>query len=145
MSNSIRLANEQDLLKLVAIDALSNAHAWQLPQFQAALQSANTQIYVFENKNKVLGFIVWQTVLDETELHLIATLHEYRQQGIGSQLLNTMFQAVAQQQVVRILLEVRQSNLVAQTFYQRHGFTVCGIRKRYYEGLEDALLMEKLC
>ena len=84
-------------------------------------------------------------MLDETELHLIATLPEYRQQGIGSQLLNTMFQAAAQQQVVRILLEVRQSNLVAQTFYQRHGFTVCGIRKRYYEGLEDALLMEKLC
>ena len=42
----------------------------------------------------------------------------------------------------RVLLEVRRSNLPAQTLYRKLGFATTGIRKGYYsDDGEDALAM----
>jgi len=38
-------------------------------------------------------------------------------------------------------LEVRHTNVAAQSLYRRFGFVPAGIRKRYYENTEDALVM----
>ena len=41
-----------------------------------------------------------------------------------------------------VLLEVRQSNEVAQRLYTRHGFVPIGRRRRYYQAPpEDAVVM----
>ena len=42
------------------------------------------------------------------------------------------------------LLEVRASNLAARRLYEKHGFVVEGVRRRYYSHPpEDAVLMRK--
>jgi len=41
------------------------------------------------------------------------------------------------------VLEVRQSNVPAIRLYEHFGFVEYFVRKGYYEGKEDALLMEK--
>jgi ribosomal-protein-alanine N-acetyltransferase len=38
-------------------------------------------------------------------------------------------------------LEVRASNVAAQELYRRFGFVPAGVRARYYEGVEDAIVM----
>lgn len=38
-------------------------------------------------------------------------------------------------------LEVRASNEVAQALYRRFGFVPVGVRARYYENTEDAIIM----
>lgn len=38
-------------------------------------------------------------------------------------------------------LEVRVSNLPAQALYRRFGYAPAGVRKNYYEGVEDAMVM----
>ncbi len=38
-------------------------------------------------------------------------------------------------------LEVRQSNVSAQSMYQRFGFTPVGVRPKYYENRDDAIVM----
>ena len=92
---------------------------------------------------------MWQTVFDESELHLIAVAPEYRRQGIASALLQHWQNTVQQQGATRLLLEVRASNETAQQLYRKHGFQTCGRRKNYYAlpdgGSEDAVLMEKSC
>jgi [ribosomal protein S18]-alanine N-acetyltransferase len=46
------------------------------------------------------------------------------------------------QSIVRVLLEVRKSNLPAQKLYEAMGFSTTGIRKGYYsDNGEDALAM----
>ena len=92
-----------------------------------------------------MGFIVWQTICDEMELHLIATVPKFRRQGVARALLAQMFQAARHQQISRILLEVRVSNVVAQTLYTQFGFHEIALRKRYYNNTEDAVIMEKIC
>ena len=38
-------------------------------------------------------------------------------------------------------LEVRESNVPAIKLYEKFGFEVCGIRKKYYDNVENAVLM----
>ena len=95
------------------------------------------------------GFAVWQTLFDESELHLIATEPALRRQGLATQLLNEWFQTAAAENLQRLFLEVREGNLNAQALYRKHGFAECGRRRDYYPlpegGREDAVWMEKIC
>jgi ribosomal-protein-alanine N-acetyltransferase len=38
-------------------------------------------------------------------------------------------------------LEVRHTNTTAQELYRRFGFVPAGMRKRYYENKDDAIIM----
>ncbi|MFM8776816.1 MAG: ribosomal-protein-alanine N-acetyltransferase RimI, partial [Actinomycetota bacterium] len=38
-------------------------------------------------------------------------------------------------------LEVRHTNISAQNLYRRFGFVPAGVRKKYYENRDDAIVM----
>ena len=137
---NLRPAVLADCPALAAIDAQGNPSSWTVQQFESAVQHHPDSIWVSQANHQITGFIVWQTVFDESELHLIAVAPEYRRQGIASALL---------QGATRLLLEVRANNETAQQLYRKHGFQTCGRRKNYYAlpdgGSEDAVLMEKSC
>ena len=42
-----------------------------------------------------------------------------------------------------LTLEVRKSNISAISLYKSFGFCEVGVRKKYYENTEDAVLMTK--
>lgn len=143
----IRPAHTNDMTALAQLDLRCNPHAWSEKMFQSALSSPNDTIFIIENienAQEIIGFIVWQNILDELELHLIATAPEYRRQGIATLLINQMIDFSKENQIQRIFLEVRASNEAAQALYQRFGFVATARRKNYY-GTEDAVLMEKKC
>lgn len=144
MMFTVRSATLNDITALAALDAHCNPHPWSEKHFQAAVQSPHNTVLLAENGGILQGFIVWQQVLDEMELHLIATAPEYRRQGLAAHLLQQMFQAAEQQQVTRIFLEVRAGNTAARQLYLQNGFTQTALRPNYY-GAEDAVLMEKIC
>ena len=45
--------------------------------------------------------------------------------------------------IKKLFLEVSQSNICAQKFYDRFDFSTVGIRKNYYKDGSDALFKEK--
>ena len=146
---SIRAAIAADCPALAAIDAAGNPSPWSAGQFEAAITHAADTVLVAENGGGICGFIVWQTLFDESELHLIAVSPEHHRQGIASTLLAAWFQTALSQNTARLLLEVRAGNPAAQALYRKHGFQECGRRKGYYPlpdgAREDAVLMEKPC
>lgn len=144
MMLTVRAAQADDTEMLAALDARCNPHPWPPQHFQAALNSPHSTVLLAQQDDVLQGFIVWQQVLDEIELHLIATAPEYRRQGIAAQLLHQMFQAATTNAVARIFLEVRAGNVAAQQLYLRHGFVQTAVRRNYYDS-EDAVLMEKIC
>ena len=48
---------------------------------------------------------------------------------------------VRREQRQALTLEVRMSNTPAQELYKRFGFAPAGVRKKYYENVEDAMVM----
>ena len=139
----IRPATVADIPALASLDQQTTPHPWTANQFQAAHQPPIRTLLIAEHQQQIIGYIAWQHIQDEIELHLIATAPSHRQQGIASQLMQQLI-ATAQQHHARIILEVRASNHIAQALYRKHQFTPIATRKNYY-GNEDAIIMEKTC
>lgn len=78
----------------------------------------------------------------EAHIVTIATHPEYRRQGLGRMLLDAMIARARAAGAHEVTLEVRAGNAAAQAMYEKMGFVVVGVRKRYYrDNGEDALLM----
>jgi ribosomal-protein-alanine N-acetyltransferase len=100
--------------------------------------------WVAERDGRVVGFLMARAVADEFEILNVAVAPEDRCGGVGGRLLEAALAFGEQAGARRAFLEVRESNLAAQRFYQRHGFTVIARRPRYYQDpLEDALVMSR--
>ena len=90
----------------------------------------------------ILGYGGFWLMVDEAHISTIASHHDWRRHGIGELLLVSMIEAGAEIGAQMITLEVRLSNLVAQSLYRKYGFEVTGRRKGYYsDNGEDAFIM----
>jgi ribosomal-protein-alanine N-acetyltransferase len=75
---------------------------------------------------------------------MLAVLADRRRLSFGSRLMNGLYSSCNRNGIDTIVLEVRKSNKSALTFYERHGFVVCGDIKRFYSNGEDAYKMMKV-
>ena len=59
-------------------------------------------------------------------------------------MLEELFDLCAQQEVGKVLLDVRESNAAARSLYEHAGFKEDGVRQKFYENpVEDAILMSR--
>ncbi|MGL4358761.1 ribosomal protein S18-alanine N-acetyltransferase [Cetobacterium sp.] len=86
---------------------------------------------------EVKGYLLLHDSFDLYEIMKIATKKEFRKNGIGNQLIDYYLSKYDKS----LFLEVRESNKVAQHFYENIGFVVVGNRKNYYPNGEAAVLM----
>lgn len=89
----------------------------------------------------VCAFVAVRILFDEAEILSIASLE--RRRGYGRFLLQKLCDDLKAQGVLRVFLEVRESNQSAQCFYKILGFKKIARRKNYYKkgGIsEDALI-----
>ncbi|MDO9228396.1 MAG: ribosomal protein S18-alanine N-acetyltransferase [Syntrophales bacterium] len=89
----------------------------------------------------VAGYVVYWRVADEMHLHTIAVRKDQRRKRVASFLLREAFRASQSEGARWVTLEVRRTNLPAQNLYEKFGFSVKGVRPRYYSDTgEDALI-----
>lgn len=136
---------EEDLAeKLWQLSSKAYTHGspWTREQFQIDIEQDTSHYLVMVKNKQWLGFISYHLVLDEAEFTHVVTHHDYRQQGLGSQLLNQVIQELSQKEVAKVFLEVRLANLGAQHLYQKNGFKEIHLRKNYYHHpTEDGVVM----
>ena len=89
----------------------------------------------------LLGYLLFWHVVDELHLLNMAVAIAARRRGIGRALLNDLVGYARQQAAVRILLEVRSSNVAAIALYESQGFARFNVREGYYADGEDAIEM----
>jgi ribosomal-protein-alanine N-acetyltransferase len=90
----------------------------------------------------VVGYGGLWLMVDEAHISTIATHPDWRRRGIGELLLLAMIDGAAEIGANIVTLEVRVSNVAAQTLYRKYGFEIAGRRKGYYsDNGEDALIM----
>ena len=90
----------------------------------------------------ILGFAGFWITADEAHITNIAVREIHRRQGIGELLLISIINLATGLNAGKLTLEVRASNIAAQSLYYKYGFTQVGLRRGYYtNNKEDAILM----
>lgn len=94
-----------------------------------------------ETDRRIVGYVLFWLVYDELHLMNLVVDPAWRRRGIGEKLLRFALETGERRAVRTATLEVRASNLSAQSLYKKLGFYQDGIRRSYYrEPKEDALL-----
>lgn len=92
------------------------------------------------------GFIIARVAADEAEILTLAVAPEARRQGVARRLLRAASRQAAENGAGRLFLEVAVGNAAARGLYEGAGFTVAGLRRRYYADGGDALVLSRrLC
>ena len=117
---------------------------WNYSTFKSELENLNSKYIVAKIENKIIGFAgIWKAV-DIIHITNIVTLKNLRNHGIGSLMLEKLIElAKKDKNITSITLEVNSNNIPAQKLYQKFGFKTVGLRKKYYNNKDDALLMSK--
>jgi len=106
--------------------------AWTRSQLAGILPMAGVAMMLARNDNgEPVGFSLFRTVADESELLLIAVRPALHRRGIGRMLLDDFMQRVRNEGVTRVHLEVRDGN-PAIGMYRSAGFSPVGRRRDYY-------------
>jgi ribosomal-protein-alanine N-acetyltransferase len=80
--------------------------------------------------------------MDELHINTIGTLPGNEGRGVATSLMDEAWEDAKARDIVRATLEVAVSNVRAQALYARYGFRPVGVRKNYYERIqEDALIL----
>ena len=91
---------------------------------------------------RLIGLGCLWAILEEAHITILAIDPRFQGQGLGQALLWALLTSANRRQLERATLEVRASNLVALSLYNKFGFQEAGRRKRYYADTgEDAVIM----
>ena len=101
-------------------------------------------LYVEPESGELVGYLVASRYVDAWHVMNIAVARERRRHGVGSTLLQRLFELTSGEGRRGYTLEVRVSNAEAIHVYEKLGFRPRGIRRGYYtDNREDALIMWK--
>ncbi|MFN0055525.1 MAG: ribosomal protein S18-alanine N-acetyltransferase [Planctomycetales bacterium] len=133
----------RDMPEVLRIENDSFEFNWTEEDFLACLRQRNCIGMVAEHDNRVVGFMIYE--LHKTRLHILnfAVSPSYRRTGVGAQMVEKLVNKLSQQRRQEIVLEVRETNLPAQLFFQSQAFrAVSVLRNHYADSAEDAYVMQ---
>jgi len=134
----------QDLEQVLEIETESFPRPWSRGLFEKELLTpfARSLVAAEVSSGKILGYLCFWVVGQETHILNLAVHPQYRRRGIGGLLLRQGLEDCRKKGVELITLEVRRSNYKAISLYRSFHFQPQGIRRRYYtDSGEDAVIM----
>ena len=139
-----RRATEADIENIAKLEAEVFSDAWTAQSIAETFSQKQTFLVVAEVDGVVEGYCIIYYVLDEAEIARIAVSENVRRLGLGRGILDTVSKWCVENQIEKLLLDVRESNVGAIAFYKGYGFEEDGLRKNFYEmPKEHAVLMSK--
>lgn len=142
---TISKMTEEDLPAVHELEQKIFPIPWSFDSLKEEFHNLLASFFVAKKETTVVGFIGMWFVMDECHIANVAVSPEYQRQGIGTQLVNELFQHCQEHGTRYVMLEVRVSNLPAQKLYEKFGFQEEVIRKHYYKNpdgtYEDAIVM----
>jgi ribosomal-protein-alanine N-acetyltransferase len=116
---------------------------WSSSLFLSELAMRSTRAYyVARIGRELVGYAGLMMTLDEGHVTTIAVEPRRHRGKIGTRLLLMLTREAIARGATALTLEVRMSNTAAQDLYRRFGFGPVGVRKNYYQEVnEDALVM----
>ena len=111
--------------------------AWTRSQLSGILPMNGVflEVAIERSDDAVVGFSLFRTVADESELLLIGVLPASQRRGVGRLLLAGFMDHARSEKVSRVHLEVRDGNPAVE-MYRAAGFSPVGRRRNYYHGVD---------
>ena len=116
---------------------------WTKKQWQSEFNKSGTKVVAIFLKKKIIGIYVAQTIIDEAQISYFSIKQKFRRKGYGSQLMTYLIKDCEKLNIKKLLLEVSETNSIAEIFYCKFNFLTVGRRKNYYKSGADAVLKEK--
>ena len=124
--------------------ALFAPEPWSERLFWSELGQLDTRHYVVAlSEGAVVGYAGLCDYPDEAFVQTIAVAPAAQGTGLGSRLLTALLEEAERRRQRVVSLEVRADNETAQRLYARHGFAQSGLRRGYYPGGVDALVLTR--
>lgn len=107
--------------------------AWTAEQCFGMLTIPGTDLLVARHDGAIVGFALLRSILDESELLLIAVHQAHQNKGYGKQIARAVIEYASKRDAKFVFLEVREGN-PALALYLNVGFVQVGKRESYYRG-----------
>lgn len=104
----------------------------------------NQRVIVAENEKHIVGYILFNQILDEAEIYKIVVLKDFRKKQIAFKIFEFLLNELKKNNVKKIFLEVRKSNIPAINLYIKCGFIEIREIVDYYSNpKENGIMMLK--
>lgn len=138
----IRKAIPGDIIRISEMESTVFRSPWSISSLEKELTASFSFFLVAETRDRdIIGYITAWNIHGEVQLNRIAVIDNYRRTGVGTILFNALLKECDPHHPEKILLEVRESNTSARSFYRTLGFVENGFRKNYYRD-DNAVLLE---
>ena len=137
----IRPAKQEDLSTIAQIEKQNIlTNPINESGFEKIYSSDFNKIFVASIEDEIVGFVLLQKT-DELNIDSIAVKAEYRNRGVATKLIEVAKDFAKEQGVGVVSLEVAYKNITAFLLYEKLGFEVRRVRKKYYDNGDDAVEM----
>lgn len=114
---------------------------WNYSILENDFKNNDSYYIVAKCNNEILGFAGYLKIIDEINILNIVTRVDKRNLHIGSKMLEYIISTSKNEKANSITLEVNVNNIPAIKLYEKYNFEKVGLRKRYYYGTDDAIIM----
>ena len=141
MKRITRLANKNDVDRIYEIEAENFEFPWSKNSIENSIINDDLQdIVVTEVDGTIVGYISYMIIFDEIHIANVAVKSEFRGQKISLDLFDFLTKK-ADEEKLKITLEVAEKNKIAINLYRKYNFKISGMRKNYYGIDRDAYIM----
>ena len=106
---------------------------WSEKSVMETVQQKQSVCFAAEKAGHLLGYLLAYHAADEAEIARIAVQKEARRQGAAGKLMQALEHYCEEHKMEKLLLDVRESNEAARSFYTKNGFVEDGIRRDFIQ------------
>ena len=117
---------------------------WNYNILKQEIEKEDTVYFVAKEDEKIVGFAGFWIAPDDIEITNIVVRKNERKKGIGTLLFDKLIKEAENTGKQEIFLEVNENNIFAINLYKKFEFEEIWIRKKYYNGTENAIIMKKM-
>ena len=140
----VRELKVEDSAAVAEMEQQIFSDSWSEKSVLETVQQKQSVCFAAEKAGHLLGYLLAYHAADEAEIARIVVQKEARRQGAAGKLMQALEHYCEEHKMEKLLLDVRESNEAARSFYTKNGFVEDGIRQGFYVNpSEDAVLMSR--
>ncbi len=138
ISVQVRWMIRRDMPDVLRIEKESFELPWNEEDFLCCLRQRNCIGMAAEYEGRVIGFMIYELFQSRMHIMSFAVASRYRRCGVGAQMIQKLINKLSQQRRTSITLEIRETNLPGQLFFQKQRFLATSVLRNYYEDTDEA-------